>query len=148
MGYAAVAGHAHKKLSRHMGGYFNRAVLIQSLSAVTAACLVIRREVYVKVGGFNEDLKSAYNDIDFCLKVRDAGFQNIYTPYAELYHHESATRGYDDTTEKQLAFEMEGQYMKKRWGELLLHDPSYNPNLTLEWEDFSLAWPPRVDLRF
>jgi glycosyltransferase involved in cell wall biosynthesis len=148
LGIRGVAGHAHKKLSRHTGGYFNRAVLIQSLCSVTAACLVIRKEVYVKVGGFNEDLKAAYNDIDFCLRVREAGYRNIYTPYAELYHHESATRGYDDTMQKRLTFEMDGQYMKNRWGDLLLNDPAYNPNLTLEWEDFGLAWPPRVDLRY
>jgi glycosyltransferase involved in cell wall biosynthesis len=147
LGIRGIAGHAHKKLSRHAYGYFNRAVLIQGISAVTAACLVIRKEVYFKIGGFNEVLKTAYNDIDFCLRLREAGYRNIYTPYAELYHHESATRGYDDTTEKQRTLGFEGQYMKKRWNQLLLNDPSYNPNLTLEWEDFSFAWPPRVDLR-
>jgi GT2 family glycosyltransferase len=144
LGIRGIAGHAHKNLSRQTGGYFNRAVLIQSLSAVTAACLVIRKEVYLKVGGFNEDLKAAYNDVDFCLRVAEAGYTNIYTPYAELYHYESATRGSDDTMQKRLAFEMDGQYMKNRWGDLLLNDPAYSPNLTLEWEDFGLAWPPRV----
>ena len=144
LGIRGVAGHAHKNLSRYVWGYFSRAVLIHSLSAVTAACLFIRKDVYLKVGGFNEDLKAAFSDIDFCLKVREAGYRNIYTPYAELYHHESATRGYDGTNDKRRAFEMDGRYMKRRWGDLLLNDPAYNPNLTLEWEDFSLAWPPRV----
>jgi GT2 family glycosyltransferase len=146
LGIGGVAGHANKGLPRYQYGYFARAVVIQSVSAVTAACLVVRKELYEKVGGFNEDLKVAYNDIDFCLKIREAGYRNLYTPYAELYHHESASRGYENTPDKQLRLEAEGQYMKQRWGDLLLNDPAYNPNLTLEWEDFSLAWPPRVDV--
>jgi GT2 family glycosyltransferase len=146
LGIGGVAGHAHKGLLRYKNGYFCRAVIIQSVSAVTAACLVIRKELYEKVGGFNEDLSVAFNDIDFCLKIREAGYRNLYTPYAELYHHESATRGYENTPEKQLRFEAEARYMKQRWGKLLLNDPAYSPNLTLEREDFSLAWPPRVDV--
>jgi glycosyltransferase involved in cell wall biosynthesis len=78
--------------------------------------------------------------------VREAGYRNIYTPYAEWYHHESATRGDEDTAEKQLRFSKESTYMKQRWGDLLLNDPAYSPNLTLEFQDFSLAWPPRVEL--
>jgi glycosyltransferase involved in cell wall biosynthesis len=146
LGIRGIAGHAHKLLPRYSYGYFNRAVLIHAVSAVTGACLVIKKEAYFKVGGLNEVLKTAYNDIDFCLKLREAGYRNIYTPHAELYHHESATRGYDDTPEKQFAFALEGEYMKKRWGHVLLNDPSYNPNLTLEWEDLTLAWPPRLGL--
>jgi len=146
LGIGGVAGHANKGLLRYKNGYFCRAVIIQSVSAVTAACLVIRKELYEKVGGFNEDLRVAFNDIDFCLKIREAGYRNLYTPYAELYHHESATRGYENTSEKQVRFEAESRYMKQRWGKLLLNDPAYSPNLTLEREDFSLAWPPRVDV--
>jgi glycosyltransferase involved in cell wall biosynthesis len=145
LGIAGVAGHAHKGLPAGLHGYFGRDKVIQSLSAVTAACLVIRKEVYLKVGGFDEDLRVAYNDIDFCLRVREMGYRNIYTPYAELYHHESATRGYEDTPEKQRRLEEEGQFMKKRWGKLLLNDPAYSPNLTLDYQDFSFAWPPRVE---
>ena len=144
LGIGGVAGHANKKLPRYQYGYFARAVVIQSVSAVTAACLVIRKELYEKVGGFDENLKVAYNDIDFCLKIRAAGYRNLYTPYAELYHHESATRGYENTLEKQLRHEAEYRYMKQRWGNLLDNDPAYSPNLTLENEDFSFAWPPRV----
>lgn len=144
LGVGGVAGHAHKHLARNLNGYFCRARLIQSLSAVTAACLVIRKEIFEKMGGFNEDLQVAYNDIDFCLRVREAGYRNIWTPYAELYHHESATRGYENTPGKQIRFEKEAQYMKQRWGELLIYDPAYSPNLTLELQDFSFAWPPRV----
>jgi len=146
LGIRGVAGHAHRNLKRGGKGYFGRASLIQSFCAVTAACLVVRKEVFQKVGGFNEALQVAFNDVDFCLRLREAGYRNIYTPYAELYHHESATRGDEDTAEKQLRFSKESTYMKQRWGDLLLNDPAYSPNLTLEYQDFSLAWPPRVEL--
>lgn len=146
LGIRGVAGHAHKYLPRHRNGYFGRARLIQSFSAMTAACLVIRKEIFTKVGGFNEALPSSFNDVDFCLRVREAGYRNIYTPYAELYHHESATRGTDDSPEKQAQQSQEFDYMKRFWGHLLDHDPAYSPNLTLEHQDFSLAWPPRVQM--
>ncbi len=145
LGIGGIAGHSHKGLPAGQHGYFCRDRIIQAVSAVTAACLVIRKDLYVKVGGFEEDLKVAYNDIDFCLKVRELGYRNIYTPYAELYHHESATRGYEDTPEKQGRLEKESEFMKQRWRELLLNDPAYSPNLTLEGQDFGFAWPPRVD---
>ncbi|HSW36320.1 MAG TPA: glycosyl transferase family 2, partial [Candidatus Limnocylindrales bacterium] len=90
------------------------------------------------------NLKIAFGDVDFCLRVREAGYRNVWTPYAELYHHESATRGYEDTPEKQARFAGEGRYLQDRWGRLLLHDPAYSPNLTLDRGDFSYAWPPRV----
>jgi glycosyltransferase involved in cell wall biosynthesis len=147
LGIRGVAGHAHRYLKRYQNGYFARASLIQSYCAVTAACLVIRKDVFKKVGGFNEALQVAFNDIDFCLRVREAGFRNIYTPYAELYHHESVTRGHDDDTpEKRLRFSNESTYMKQLWGHLLANDPAYSVNLTLEHQDFSLAWPPRVEV--
>lgn len=146
LGLYGVAGHLHKHLPRHQYGYFGRARLIQDFSAVTAACLVIRKETYEAVGGFNEvDLSVAFNDIDFCLRVCKAGYRNIWTPYAELYHHESSTRGYEDTKEKQKRFSKEVVYMKSKWGNILLRDPAYSPNLTLDHDDFSLAWPPRLD---
>jgi glycosyltransferase involved in cell wall biosynthesis len=144
-GIGGVAGHSHKHLPKEHFGYFARAQLIQTLSVVTAACLVIKKSIYQEVDGLDEvNLKVAFNDVDFCLRVREAGYRNIWTPYAELYHHESATRGYEDTPEKQARFRDEVLYMQKRWGSLLNEDPAYNPNLTLEHEDFSLAWPPRV----
>ncbi len=147
LGLGGVAGHSHKHLPRHQHGYFGHENLIQSFSAVTAACLIIRKSIYEEVGGLNEaDLQVAYNDVDFCLRVREAGYRNIWTPYAELYHHESATRGYEDTPEKQARFEKEVAYMEQRWGEQILSDPAYSPNLTLDHEDFSLAWPPRVEV--
>jgi GT2 family glycosyltransferase len=146
LGLGGVAGHSHKHLPRHHHGYCCRAALVQGFSAVTAACLVIRKAVYEEVGGLNEtDLAIAFNDVDFCLRVREAGYRNVWTPYAELYHHESASRGRDSTRAKQTRFAREIAYMKSRWASLLLNDPAYSPNLTLNREDFSLAWPPRVE---
>jgi len=144
LGVGGVAGHAFRDFPRGTEGVFNRARLIQELSAVTAACLVVRKSVYTLVGGLDEaDLAIAFNDIDFCLKVRRAGFRNIWTPFAELYHHESASRGADDTPEKRHRFDREVEAMLRRWGSDLGGDPAYNPNLTLERNDFSLAIPPR-----
>jgi len=108
--------------------------------------LVIRKSIYEEVGGLDEaNLKVAFNDVDFCLRISEAGYRNVWTPYAELTHHESATRGVENSPEKQQRFQGEVKYMGRRWGRHLLNDPAYNPNLTLEYEDFSLAWPPRVD---
>ena len=90
------------------------------------------------------DLKIAFGDVDLCLRVKEAGYRNIWTPYAELYHHESATRGVEDTPEKRERFSGEMRYIKRRWGDQLLNDPAYSPNLTLDYEDFGFAWPPRV----
>lgn len=140
-----VAGHAHKYLPRGEYGYFGRAVLIQNYSAVTAACLLMRKEVFLEVGGLDENLAVAFNDVDFCLRIQQAGYRNLWTPYAELYHHESLTRGHENSPEKIARFNREVEYMQQRWGKLLLNDPAYNPNLTWEREDFSLAWPPRVE---
>ena len=145
VGLGGVAGHAHKGFARVQHGYFLRAKLIQSLSAVTAACLIIKKSTFLEVDGLDEtNLKIAFNDVDFCLRVREAGYRNVWTPFAELYHHESATRGYEDTPEKQKRFSEEVLYMQKTWGNLLAIDPAYSPNLTLDYEDFSYAWPPRI----
>jgi len=146
LGVGGIAGHSHRNMPRHEYGYSARASLTQNLSAVTAACLVIRKTIYEEVGGLDEEnLQVALNDVDFCLRVQEAGYTNVWTPYAELYHHESATRGYENTPEKQARFAKETQYMKLRWGDLLSNDPAYSPNLTLEREDFSFAKPPRVE---
>jgi GT2 family glycosyltransferase len=146
IGLGGVAGHAFRDFPRGTEGKFNRARLVQNYSAVTAACLVIRKSIYQQVGGLDEnDLAVAFNDIDFCLKVRAAGYRNLWTPFAELYHHESATRGTDDTPEKEDRFRREVETMMMRWGPELTSDPAYNANLTLELTDFSLAAPPRVN---
>nr|WP_321936490.1 glycosyltransferase family 2 protein [Paraburkholderia sp. J8-2] len=145
LGLLGVAGHAHKNAVRGYPGYFCRASLISSFSAVTAACLIVRKSIYNEVSGLNEtDLTVAFNDVDFCIRILEAGYRNVWTPYAELYHHESATRGFEDNPVKLARFNGEIEYMLKRWGNLLKDDPAYSPNLTLDQEDFGLAWPPRV----
>ena len=144
LGIGGVAGHAFKGFPRGTSGSMNRARLVQNFSAVTGACLVVRKSTYEAVGGLDEvDLAVSLNDVDFCLKVRAAAYRNLWTPFAELYHHESATRGYEDSPEKMTRFEKERNIMKQRWEKLLAQDPSYNPNLTIETEDFALAYPPR-----
>ena len=144
LGVQGVANHSHKHLDRHAPGYFGRMKVIHNISAVTAACLLVRREIYDEVGGLNEtDLKVAFNDVDFCLKVREAGYRNVWTPYAELYHLESVSRGAEDDPVKMARFLSEIAYMQRSWGAALVTDPFYSPSLTIEREDFSLAFPPR-----
>lgn len=144
LGIQGMAGHTHKLLARGDAGYLQRAVLHQAVSAVTAACMLVRRSVFDQVQGFDENLGVAYNDVDFCLRVRATGLHNVWTPYAEMIHHESISRGLEDNPEKLARFTHESGILKDRWGAALLNDPAYNPNLTLDHEDFSLAWPPRT----
>ncbi len=144
LGLGGVAAHAFLHLPRGTDGQKNRARLVQNYSAVTAACLVVRRAVFEEVGGFNErELAVAFNDVDFCLKIRAAGYLNLWTPFAELYHHESVSRGLEDTPDKQARFDGEVAYMRGKWGAWLARDPAYNTNLSLEIEGMQLAWPPR-----
>ena len=148
LGIGGVAGHIFKSLPRGSEGRFNRARLAQNYSVLTGACLVMRKCVYEEVGGLDEkELAVAFNDIDLCLKVRGAGYLNLWTPFAELYHHESASRGADNTGDKAARFQREAETMMRRWGALLGHDPAYNPNLSLEREDFSIAPLPRPSPR-
>lgn len=142
LGLNEIVGHSHRHYFRYDSGHSGRLTAVQNLSAVTAACLLVRKSVYFEVGGLNEvDLTVAFNDVDFCLKVREAGYRNLWTPYAELYHHESFSRGLDnESPEKIERANREIAYMKKQWGPILEHDPAYNPNLTLSEEDFSLRW--------
>ncbi len=147
LGIGGIAAHTYKHLPRQKTNQIVRVSCTQNLSAVTAACLIVRKSIYEQVGGLNEqDLKVAFNDVDFCLRILEAGYRNVWTPYAELYHHESATRGYENTPEKMARFRAEIEYMKRRWQHLLINDPAYNPNLTLDREDFSLADPPRREM--
>jgi len=112
---------------------------------VTAACVLIKRNLYLQLGGFDEvNLPIAFNDVDFCLRLRQAGFSIVWTPHAELYHHESASRGLEDTTTKQVRFLAEIDYMREKWANALTSDPFYNPNLSLGDHLFTLAFPPRV----
>ena len=120
-------------------------MLRQSMSVVSAACLVVRKSTYLEVGGLDEvNLKIGYNDVDFCLKLLEAGYRNVWTPYADLYHHESATRGDDVSADKAQRLEAEASYVRSRWATYIAHDPAYNPNLTLTHVDFGYAWPPRI----
>ena len=138
LGVRGVAAHPYLRRPRDYRGYWNRAMLRQSMSAVTAACLAVRRSVFEEVGGLDEALAVAFNDVDFCLRVGDSGYRNVWTPYAELYHHESATRGYEDNPEKQARFANEVALMRSRWGALLDDDPAYNPNLDLRGAAFDI----------
>jgi len=145
LGIGGWAGHAHKGHSTYSAGYLGRAALISGFSAVTGACLAVQKRHFLAVGGFDEvHLKVACNDVDLCLKLGEQGLRSVFTPYAELFHHESATRGYEDTDEKRQRFANELAYMHQRWPGPLAADPAYNPNMTLDNEGFGLAWPPRV----
>jgi GT2 family glycosyltransferase len=133
LGLHGVASHSHRNFNGSSRGYFNALFVTRNCSAVTAACMMIRREVFELVGGFDEQIAVSYNDVDLCLRVREAGFRIVWTPYAELYHHEMVVRGYTIDPK-------EVEYMKARWGDRLFHDPYYNENLTLQGEDFSLRF--------
>lgn len=143
-GFGGVAGHFYVGKPRGYRGRMSRGLLTQELSAVTAACLLVRRSVFDEVGGLDEGLGVAFNDVDLCLRIRRAGYRNLWTPYAELYHHESASRGHEDTPEKMARFQSEVDFMVNRWGGSLSSDPAYNPNLTLSGTPFDLAFPPRA----
>jgi len=145
-GLLGVAGHAHRCFDRLSPGYFGHLQLARTMSVVTAACMAVRREAWQAVGGFDGvHLPIAFNDVDFCLRLGEAGWRVVWTPYAELFHHESVSRGPDDTGPRAAEFVREIDYVQKRWGPVALRsDPAYNPNLSLDAEDFSLAWPPRL----
>ncbi|MBT1064917.1 glycosyltransferase family 2 protein [Bowmanella sp. Y26] len=140
MGYGGGAGHAHKFFAADAPGYMQRLVASHNVSAVTAACLLVKRADFEKVGGLNEqDLKVAFNDVDFCLKVRELGRRNLFCAEALLFHHESVSRGAEDTPEKMQRFESEVAYLKRTWGAVIAHDPAYNRHLTLKQENFLVA---------
>lgn len=138
-GLGDIAGHAHKYLRRGAKGYKKRACIVQNYSAVTAACLAVRKNIYLEVGGMDpENLPVAYNDVDFCLKVHERGYRHVWTPYTELYHYESKSRGKDDTSEKKLRAKKEVEWMDHKWGGVLSKDPYYHPMLTKIAEQFQL----------
>ena len=139
IGFGGIAGHCFVLQPRGTTGYCHRIICAQDYSAVTAACMMVKREAFDKVGGLTEELAVAFNDIDFCMKLREAGYLIVYNPYAELYHYESKSRGMEDTPEKQLRFSREVNCFRRKWErELLKGDPYYNPNLTLNNTDCSL----------
>jgi GT2 family glycosyltransferase len=139
MGYGGGAGHSHKFFPRYHPGYLNRLVASHNFSVVTGACLLVKKSDYLAVGGLNEkDLTVAFNDVDFCLKVLTLGRRNLYCAEAVLYHHESISRGLDDTNQKRTRFEAELKYLQNKWKSYIEHDPAYNPNLTLRRENYSI----------
>ena len=145
VGFGGVGGHIASREPRNFAGQMARCRIAQNITAVTGACLAVRKSVFVEAGGLDpERLQIAFNDIDFCLKVAALGYRNVWTPHAELFHHESATRGFENTPEKQARFEREVLHMIAKWGDTLLRDPAYNPNLDLERRTFALAFPPRI----
>lgn len=139
IGLGGVAGHAFAGIKGDDPGYFARAVIPQNYSAVTAACMLVRRSVYDEVGGLDELFKVAFNDVDFCLRVRQKGYLIVYNPEAKLYHYESKSRGVEDTPEKAARFMGETNNMMERWAKVMeAGDPYYNPNLSLKRSDFSI----------
>ncbi len=139
LGADRVAGHAFYRENRQAIGYMGRLCYAQDYSAVTAACMMVKASVYREVQGMDEQFQVSYNDVDFCMRIRKAGYLIVWTPYAELYHYESLTRGREDTPEKRARFEKEAALFRKRWEkELAAGDPYYNPSFTLDRSDFSL----------
>lgn len=150
VGLGGLAGHVHKFLPADAPGYMNRLQATQAFSAVTAACLLVRKAVFESVGGLNEQhLQVAFNDVDFCLKVGRAGYRNLWTPWAQLYHHESVSRGIDNTPQKKARFERESKFLRSAWPEYLSNpgqDPHYSPFLTHVGENFSLGLNEKRDI--
>jgi GT2 family glycosyltransferase len=134
----------HSFLGRDDPGYCNRAVVAQALSAVTAACMVTRKDLYLRLGGLDEKhLPVAFNDVDYCLRVREAGYQVVWTPHAELYHHESVSRRKDKSWLRMLGAKREAWFVRHRWREAMRNDPFYNPNFSYARPDFRLSVVPR-----
>ena len=142
-GIGGVAGHLHKYYPASSDGYMGRLNYVQDVYGDTAACLLIRKEIYDEVGGLDESYAVAFNDVDFCVRVRQAGYTNVFTPFAQLYHYESKSRGMEDNPEKQKRFQGEVLRFQARWGDLLAAgDPCTNPNFDIQREDFTLKILP------
>ncbi len=140
LGAHRTAGHTHYKINHDNLGYMGKLCYAQNVSAVTGACLMVRRSLFEELGGLDESFKIALNDVDFCLRLRDKGYLNVFTPFAELYHFESASRGIDIQDEaKAKRYEEEAEHFRTKWKEVLAKgDPYYNPNFSLDYSDYSL----------
>jgi GT2 family glycosyltransferase len=145
LGIGSVAAHAFVGLPKGHAGYFGRAALEQDLSCVTAACMLMRRSIFEKLSGFDESFAIAFNDVDLCIRIRNAGWRIIWVPQVELYHHESASIGKHDIAERQLQFQKTVNLVRSKWEKQLLSDPAYNPNLSLEAAYALPIFPPRID---
>ncbi|MDY6937654.1 MAG: glycosyltransferase [Cyanobacteriota bacterium] len=149
MGIGGIAGHSHRMFPKDTPGYVCQVKTVSNYSAVTGACLMCRRDVFEEVGGLDESLVVAYNDVDFCLKLVDRGYRNVYLPHVVLYHYESKSRGYEDTPEKLARQAKEGAVICQRWRKYVENDPCYNPHLTKGLEDYSINLaPPSIHVVF
>jgi O-antigen biosynthesis protein len=146
MGLGGIAGHGHKNFPADHPNHFGQIDTVNNYTAVTAACLMCRRDLFLEVGGFNEDLKVAFNDVDLCLKIQRQGYNNIYLPHVVLYHYESKSRGFDNYPEKQARFDAEIQLMLQLWAKEIAYDRCYNPHLTLHREDYGLAVTIQIEV--
>ncbi len=148
MGIGGTAGYIHRRADRLDPGYGGRAMLSQSFSAVSWACMVVRREAFEAVGGFDEaNLSGAYVDVDFCLRLGEAGWRVAWTPNAEMTRYASPTEPRESEGENAIRFAREIRYLHTRWASVLAADPAYSPNLSLAHETMPLAWPPRASYR-
>jgi len=138
LGLRSIADHSHRNFDANASGYQGQIATVNNYSAVTGACLMCRREVFEKIGGFDEELAVAFNDVDLCLEIMQRGYRNVYLPHVVLYHYESKSRGIEDSAEKQHRFMKEHETMKQRWKEIIDHDPCYNTHLTRTRDDYSL----------
>lgn len=139
IGIGGVAGSLFTGMPAAQSGYMNKAALLQDLSAVTAACMMVKKSVYEEVGGMDAAFSVAFNDVDLCLRIREKGYLVVYDPYVEMYHHESKTRGTEDTKEKIRRFQSEIELMRSRWIKILKEgDPYYNPNFSLKTWKYEL----------
>ncbi len=139
LGAHRTAGHTHYKQHRQNLGYMGRLCYAQDVSAVTGACLLVKKSLYQEAGGLDEGFAVSLNDVDFCLKLRQKGLLNVFTPFAELFHYESVSRGLDDSGEKAARYDRESERFRQKWKEVLAKgDPYYNPNFSLDRSDFSL----------
>ena len=149
IGLGGVAGHAFLTFKEDEPGYMGRIIIAQDYSCCTAACLMVKRSVFQKIGGFDQVLQVAFNDVDLCLRIREAGYLIVYNPQAELYHYESKSRGYEDTAEKQVRFAKEIAYFRGKWMKFLeMGDPYYSPYLTLDKNNFQLRTPDQIEVKW
>ena len=139
LGAHRTAGHTHYRQRRENLGYMGRLCYAQNVSAVTGACLMVKKVLFEEAGGLDESFAVSLNDVDLCLKLREMGYLNVFTPFAELFHYESVSRGLDDAGEKAQRYNEESEHFRTKWKEVLEKgDPYYNPNFTLDRSDYSL----------
>ena len=139
LGMGGIASHSHCHANADSPGYYGWLLSITNYAAVTGACLMVKKNLYMSLNGLDESLAVAYNDVDFCLRLLRKGHYNVTLPQVRLHHAESKSRGKDDCDEKLERFRRETEIMQERWGDLIKNDPFYNPNLTRKREDFSLV---------